>query len=269
VEIGERLLEAFRNLMDSAIAMVPKLLVGLVLLVAALIVAKVIERSLRFILAKVRFDQLIGKAGIDQAFVRLGIRQELTIVIPRLVYFLVLLLLAQTAVEALGLTAIAQAIDAFFSYLPNIVAAMLLVLLGGTVGQFAGQTVSQSAESAGLDFAPALGRAVSATILFVCAMMAIAQLRIDTEIVRIVTSVVLGGAALAFGLSFGLGTREVIRNIAAGFYVRKLIEVGKPVTIAEQQGTVVAITATHAVLERDGEATMLPNQSFFEQISRQ
>lgn len=121
--------------------------------------------------------------------------------IPRLVYFLVLMLLAQTAVEALGLVAIGNAIDSFFGYLPNIVAAMLLLLLGSTVGQFAGQTVAQSAESSGLDFAPALGRFVSAAILFVCAMMAIAQLKIDTEIVRIVTTLVLGGAALAFGLS--------------------------------------------------------------------
>lgn len=146
---------------------------------------------------------------------------------------------------------------------------MLLLLLGSTVGQFAGQTVAQSAESAGLDFAPALGRFVSAAILFVCAMMAIGQLKIDTEIVRIVTSLVLGGAALAFGLSFGLGTRDIIRNIAAGFYVRKVLEVGKAVEVDGKRGTLVAITATHTVLEADGRETLLPNGQFFDHVAKQ
>lgn len=129
-------------------------------------------------------------------------------------------LLAKTASDALGLVAISNAIGAFFDYLPNIVAALLLLILGSTVGQFAGQTVTQSAESSGIDFAPALGKLVSGLIFFVVAMMAIAQLKIDTEMVRIVTSFILGGAALAFGLSFGLGTRDVIRGMVAGFYVR-------------------------------------------------
>ena len=112
----------------------------------------------------------------------------------------------------------------------------MLLILGSTVGQFAGETVAQSAASSGVEFAPTLGKMVSGIILFVCAMMAIAQLKIDTDIIRIVTSFVLGGAALAFGLSFGLGTRDVVRNVAAGFYARKILAVGKPMEIAGQQG---------------------------------
>jgi small-conductance mechanosensitive channel len=200
---------------------------------------------------------------------RLGIRQELTIQIPRLVYFLVLLLFAKTAVDALGLIAISGAIGAFFAYLPNIFAALVLLILGSTVGQFAGQTVSQSAASSGIEFAPALGKLVSGLILFVCAMMAIAQLKIDTEIVRIVTSFVLGGAALAFGLAFGLGTRDVIRNLAAGFYARKVLRVGGTLEMAGQQGVLRAITATHVVLESEGRETTISNETFLDQITRQ
>jgi len=269
VEIQEKLVGAFLNLFDSVVSAVPKILVGILLVAGAFLVASLVERTLRFVLTKVRFDQLVGRAGIDQAFQRLGIRQELTLVIPRLVYFLVLMLLAQTAVDALGLTAISHAIESFFAYLPNIVAAMLLLLLGSTVGQFAGQTVAHSAESSGLDFGPALGRLVSSAILFVCAMMAIAQLKIDTEIVRIVTSIVLGGVALAFGLAFGMGTRDVIRNISAGFYTRKLLQVGAPVEIKGEKGLLIAVTATHTVLDKEGQETMIPNSQFLDEISRQ
>lgn len=265
----DKLIQAFTNLADSIVAAVPKVAVGILMAVAALLVAKVIEAVLRSVLTRVGFDALAGKVGIDKALERLGIRQQLTTLLPRLTYFLVLLLLAQTAVDALGLSAISGAIAAFFAYLPNIAAALLLLILGSAVGQFAGQTVAQSAQSSGLDFAPALGKLVSGVILFVCAMMAIAQLKIDTDIVRIVTSFVLGGAALAFGLSFGLGTRDIVRNVAAGFYARKVLQIGNPIDIAGQQGILTAITPTHVILAKEGEETLVANSTLLDHVAKQ
>ena len=242
---------------------------AIVFVIASLVIAKGVEKVLRYTLAKVRFDALVGKTGVDQAFQRLGIRQQLTELIPRFFYFLILLMLAKTGVDALGLVAISDAIGAFFAYLPNIVAALLLLVLGSSVGQFAGRTVTQSAESAGIEFAPALGRLVSSLILFVCAMMAIAQLKIDTDIVRIVISFILGAAALAFGLSFGLGSRDVVRNLTAGFYLRKFLLIGKNVEIAGHQGLLKAVTATHVILEWQGKETAISNETFLHQITRQ
>jgi small-conductance mechanosensitive channel len=243
--------------------------VGVALLLVALLAAKFIERSLRYLLTKVAFDSLVGKVGIHRALQQLGIRQQLTWLLPRLVYFLVLLLLIKTAVDALGLVAISDAIGAFFAYLPNLVAALLLLVLGSAIGQVAGQTVAQSAETAGIEFAAALGQLVSGLIVFVTAMMAIGQLRIDTEIVRIVTALVLGGAALAFGLSFGLGTRTIVRNVAAGFYARKLFAIGEPLEVAGHKGVLKSITATHVVLSSDGQETVVPNDTFLSQAAKQ
>lgn len=265
----EKLGQAFINLMDSVIAAVPKITMAIVFVIAAVLIAKAVEKVLRYMLAKVRFDALVGKTGIDQALQRLGIRQQLTVLIPRFTYFLILLMLAKTGVDALGLVAISDAIGAFFAYLPNIVAALLLLVLGSSVGQFAGRTVTQSAESSGIEFAPALGRLVSSLILFVCAMMAIAQLKIDTDIVRIVISFILGGAALAFGLSFGLGSREIVQNLTAGFYLRKILLVGRNVEVAGEQGVLKAVTATHVILESQGKELAIANQTLLHQITRQ
>ncbi len=265
----EKLLASFGNLVSSVIAATPKVVVGILLIVVGLAVAKLVEVVLRMILMRVRFDTLIEKAGVDKALQRIGLRQQLNLFIPRLVYFLIIFLLAKTASDALGLVAISNAIGAFFEYLPNIVAALLLLILGSTVGQFAGQMVTQSAESSGIDFASSLGKLVSGLILFVVAMMAIAQLKIDTEMVRIVTSFILGGAAVAFGLSFGLGTRDIIRNMVAGFYARKFLEVGKNLEVAGHRGVLRAVTATHTILESDGQDISVSNSTFLDQVSKQ
>jgi small-conductance mechanosensitive channel len=265
----EKLQQAFQGLLDSTIAAAPKVSVGLLLVVAGLLAAKLIEVVLRFILTRIRFDSLMERAGIDKALQRVGVRQQLNSFIPRLVYFLVIFVLAKTACDALGLVAISDAIGAFFGYLPNIVAALLLMILGTSIAQFASETVTEAARNSGLDFAPALGKLVSGLIVFVVAMMAIAQLKIDTNIVRIVTSFILGGAALAFGIAFGFGTRDVVRQIAAGFYIRKHLEIGKQVQIAGERGTLKGITATHTLLENENQEISVANATFLDQIARQ
>jgi hypothetical protein len=129
--------------------------------------------------------------------------------------------------------------------------------------------VTQAAENSKLDSAPALGRLVSALIIFLVAMMAIGQLKIDTEMVRIVTSFVLGAAALGFGLAFGLGTWDIVKNLVTGFYTRRLLSVGKSLTIAGQSGVLTAIGPTHAVLFNEGREIFVANAKFLEQTSTQ
>jgi hypothetical protein len=264
-----RLFEAFEGLASSIVGAAPKVALGILLVILGLVVAKLVELALRTLLVRIRFDSAVERIGIDQAIHRIGIRQKLSIAIPRLVYFLVVLLLAKTASDALGLLAVSNAIGTFFAYLPNIIAALLLVIIGSTIGQFAGQMVTQAAEDAGIDFAPSLGKAVSAIIVFIVAMMALGQLKIDTQMIRIVTCFVLGAGALAFGLSFGLGTRDIVRNLVIGFYARKVLIIGRQLEIAGHSGEVTAITATHTILTDNDRDLLVANATFLEQIGEQ
>jgi len=267
--VEKKLLDSFAALGNSIASAIPKIAIGILLIIVGLIFAKLIEAALRTMLIRVRFDSLMEKAGFTKAFKRIGLSQQLSLLLPKLAYFLIVLLLAKTASDAVGLIAISNAIGAFFGYLPNILAALLLLILGTTVGQFTGQMVTQAAESSGLDSAPALGRLVSALIIFLVGMMAIGQLKIDTEMVRIVTSIVLGAAALGFGIAFGLGTWEVVQNIVTGFYARKVLATGKLLTIAGQSGILSAITPTHAVLSSEGTEIFVANARFLEHTSTQ
>ena len=104
-------------------------------------------------LIRLRFDDLIRKTGVSSVLKRIGLNQHLSVFLPRLTYLLVLILLAKTVSDALRLTTISNTLGAFFAYLPNIVAALLLLILGTTTGQLAGRMVRQAAESSGIDSA--------------------------------------------------------------------------------------------------------------------
>jgi small-conductance mechanosensitive channel len=224
---------------------------------------------LRVILVRIKFDRIVERVGVDKMLQRVGTRQQLNHFIPRLVYFLLLLLFARTASDALELTAISGAPGSLFGYLPNLVAAMLVLLIGTAAGQFAGNMVTQAASESGIDFAAALGRVVSALIFFVVGVMAVTQLKIETEIIRIVATIVLAGMALAFGLSFGLGSREMTRNIIAGFYARRVFSVGHPIEVAGQDGTLEAITPAHARIRSEDGPITLANAQLMDEVTLQ
>jgi hypothetical protein len=88
--------------------------VGIVLLLFSVLIAKVIEKLLRVLFVRVRLDNLVQQAGLDKTLSRIGIRQKLDFFIPRLIYYLILCLLAKTLADMLGLVAISDALGAFF-----------------------------------------------------------------------------------------------------------------------------------------------------------
>lgn len=264
--IVEQLEALYRNAVASGIRAIPHVVAGIAVILVMAFAAKVVERVFRSLLVRLRFDALLQQAGIDKTLHRLGLRESINVVLPRLVYFLLLSLVARIGADLLGLQAVSDAFAAFFGYLPNIVAAVLLLVIGSAASQFAGQTVTAAAREANVDFASSLGSLVSVLILFVIGIMALAQLRIETDIIRVVTVCSLSGLALAFGLSFGLGTRDITRDIMAGFYVRKVLRPGDVIEVDGQRGTLRAITSTQTVLDADDRTIAVANSRLLRQV---
>lgn len=259
--IKTQMVETYHNLVGDLIGAAPKIISGLILVLLAWLVAKVVEKVVRVLMVRAKFDSVLGRVGIDTALQQIGLRQSLSAVVPRVFYFLLLFLFARSLADTLGLNAISDAIGSFLAFVPNIVAALLILLVGAALGRFAGSAVARSAEGSGLEFGPALGQALSGVVLFVAVIMAVTQLRIDTEIVRLVTAFSMAGAALAFGLCFGLGSRSLVTNILAGFYVKRLFEPGSEVEVDGRRGVVTAVSTTSTILEHEGRELVIANQT--------
>ncbi len=269
MNMRDQLMATWDGFLQSLVEWTPRVVVGILLFVVAFIVAKLIERLLRVVLKGVRLDALLATAGLDKSLRQIGLRQSIEVLVPKVVYYLLLILFARTGSDALGLVSISSAIGTFMGYLPNVIAAIFIVLLGSAAAQFASRAVAEAAENAGIEFASSLGSIVSAVLLFVIGIMAVGQLQIDTEIVRLVTAALLAGLALAFGLSFGLGSRDITRGIIAGFYARKTFQMGEPLEIRGETGTLMAITPLQTLLEKDGKVIAVANTVFLEEVVKQ
>ena len=261
--LSEQLWTAYRDLVEMITRGVPRAVAGVMVAIGLVLLAKLLTRVAALACRRLRVDSLSGTLGLTGLLARIGVTDPASVWLPRLVYVALLMLFAQTAATVLGLTPIADSIRTFFGYLPNVVAA-IAVLLGGTAAaDFAGRAVRRAAENSGIDLAGTLGGVASALVLFVAGIMALAQLHIDTEMIRVVTICALSGIALAFGLSLGLGSRDVTRNMIAGFYARKLLRPGDTVSVGEHTGTLVMITPTQTVIQVPSQADVAVSNGVF------
>lgn len=261
--------DVLQSLSDALAGFVPRFFTALVVVVVGVLLAKLAARTIRTAFDRFRIDAGLERIGVTGLLEKIGLREKPGRLLARLVYWLLVLLFVQSAALAVGLDAISDAIDAFFGYLPNLVAAVLVLMIGAMVARFVGDLITRAAGDSGVEFAPTLGRAASTLILFVVAVMAVSQLRIDTELIKSVVLVLLGGFALAIALSFGLGTREITRNIVAGYYAKKLFVIGEEVEIGGERGVLIGVTALQVLLERDDRTITVPNKTFLEEAVRQ
>lgn len=263
------LTSVLESLTDAIAGVVPKLLTGLGILLIGWLLAKASSRAISTAFDKLKINDLLQKMGFADTLKRLGLQDSPGDLLSRLTYFLIMILFVQSAAQTVGLDAVSGAIAAFFSYLPNLVAGLLVLLVGMAIAQFASGAVTRSARNSGVEFAPVLGRIVSALIIFVVGLMAVTELEIDTEVIRSVVLVMLSGCALALALAFGLGARDITRNLVAGYYARKIFQPGERIEINGRSGTLAGIAPVHALVEEDGRLTTIPNSVFIDEAVRQ
>lgn len=261
-------LQVLQQLGNGAVTFAPRLITAVILTLIGWAIASILRFVLAQFMQRVHADAALERVGLMDSFRRLGVNEPMRQVVPAVLFWLTLLIFLQSAAQMVGLAQIAAGISGFFAFLPNLFSALVVVVLGNALGQFLGRAVTGYARESGVAFAHSLGSAIAGFTLFVVVIVALGQLHVDTRILNILTIVIFSGAALAFGLTFGLGTRDTTRNLVAGFYARRLFGAGQRLEVAGQRGTLRAISATQALLEDDGHTIAVPNTAFLEQVVR-
>jgi len=136
-------------------------------------------------------------------------------------------------------------------YLPDVLVAVLMLIVGRAVATLAGSLL-------GAGLARATGRTrrevtvvLRSAIMVVVVLLALNQLGVNTQLLTLAFTALLLCAAIAMALLIGLGARHVAAEVAAGRYLRRILSEGDHVLGGEVEGTVVALHA--ATTEMDGE----------------
>lgn len=196
----------------------PQLAAAAGILIAGAAIAKMIERGTESALKKVGFDRWMEDGGVSEALERTGAGLRASIVIAKLVFWTVMVLVILLVADALGLPVVSALFVELIGYIPNVIVAVIILVLGLVLGEFVKDITLASAGA--VEGVTTLAQAAKGVIVVLAIFMALEQLEIAEDIVLVAFISVMGATALATGIAFGLGGRDVAADVISHWYQR-------------------------------------------------
>ena len=219
--------DALQNALSKFLGYIPQLIGAVVILIVGYLVAKLLQAVVDRVLRSIGFDRWMERGGIKQFFDQAQTRETPASVLGRLVFWFVMIIAIVMATDALGIPQVSTVLAQLVAYIPSIIAAILILILAALLANFLSSVV-RGATGSGL-----LANIARYAIIVYAVFAALTELGIAVELTAPTFLIVLGAVALAAAIAFGIGGREIARDILERAYGRIGGEQRKPVQETE------------------------------------
>jgi hypothetical protein len=203
------LLESWRKIASFG----PDLLQLIIILILGFIIAWLLKLVVRYLLTLIKFDVLSYRMGMSSVLRKASIERTPTEVVGLVIYWCALFLFFLIALGTLNLSATDNLIISIFAYIPRFVIAVFVFLLGYFLSRFLNRAALIGLVNAQVRSARLVASLFQILIIIFFSAMAIEQLGIARGIVVATFSISFGGVVLALAIAFGLGGKEMAKDI--------------------------------------------------------
>ena len=215
---GDAVMVSVTEALQNFLGFLPALIGAILILVLGWIIsgflANLIERGLKMI----GFEHAANSTGINGFIARGGSGWTASKVVAEIVKWFIRLVAIQAAAQILGMERISEIINAILLWLPNLVVALVIVVVGALIAGFVSGIVRASTGEMGLGNPDLLAGVARYAIIAFAVVAAVDQLGIAETVVNTLFVMTIGALALAFGLAFGLGGQQVAAQMTQGWY---------------------------------------------------
>ena len=204
---------SLQNLWYGFVNFVPNLVGAQVVLIVSLIVAAGLGMLVEIIFEAIQLDSFLGKLGLKPYFERAGLKLRAAYFLGRLVYWFLIIAFLLAVSDSLGLYALSGFLASVLNYLPNVIAAVLIMLAAVVLATFLRRTVVASVMGAKLSAPHFLGSLTWWSIVIFGVLTALTQLNIAASIIQTIVTGFIAMLALAGGLAFGLGGKDYAHHL--------------------------------------------------------
>jgi hypothetical protein len=215
------ILEPLRGFLNQIGAFLPRLVLVAAVLFAGWLLAKAFRFSVVKALRAVNFHVLTERSGIDGFLQQGGTDKDTTDLVGWLAYAGVLLAAAVVAGNSLGLAQVTDLLVQVLWYLPRLLVAALVLIIGSYFARFAGNAVDRYCQGAGIADGGMLGRGAQYVVMVFVILLAIDHLKIGDGLIQETFLILLTGIVIALGLAFGLGGRRRAAELIERWFPRE------------------------------------------------
>lgn len=215
---GEAIMTSLAGALAVLLAAIPRIFGFLIILLIGWIIAGLLARAVAALLRAVRFNDLALRSGFSGFVQQMGVRTDASGVLAGVVMWSVRLITLIVAFDALGLPAVSQVLQQLLLWLPNLVVALVILVVGGLAANALGDLVRGATAQAGFSNPSLLATIARVAVWSFAIVVAVNQVGIATTLVNTLFFGLVGALALALGISFGLGGRETAAEIVRNWY---------------------------------------------------
>jgi hypothetical protein len=250
----QALADSFNNAWAQTAGVAPKIVAMVVVIVIGYFVSRLVGKAISALAEKIGLQTAADQSGLAESMHRVGLQRNVPAIIGTIVFWLLMCVFLMAAFNILGLQAVTEAMQTIVNYIPKLLVATVVIVVGLLLASFLRGVVATSTDRVGLSYAEYLANGCYYVFALLTFIAAFNQLGLQFELLENLILIAFGALAVGFGLSFGLGGRDVMAGILAGYYIRQRLHAGDHVTIGHLEGTVreVGPVATIVETEEDG-----------------
>ena len=214
---GDAVFLSLSNALNSFLVAIPLVIGALIIILVGWLIAGVLARLTTEVLRRVGADRLFAEHG-GRVYGDRSRDFKPSVVGGELVKWLVRLIFLVAAANVLGLTQVSELLNDVLLWIPNLIVAAIILLVAPLLARFVRSTIEVGAGEMGFTNASLLGRIAEIAIVAFAVIIAINQIGIAANLVNALFFGIVAALALAFGLAFGLGGRDVAAQLTQSWY---------------------------------------------------
>ncbi len=194
--------EILLQLWSQILLFIPSIISVTIILLIGWVVGWIVAKVAKILLKKFRVDEYIARGG-KPIF-------KLSSILPVIFSWFIYLAFIQSAVEVLGISALVTLLGYIISFLPGLVGAIIVTIVGYAIAEYARQQVEES----GITYSGMLGKVLFFFIIYIAIAMALPLIRIDSTLINNILLIVVGSFGIGLAIALGLGLKETVANMA-------------------------------------------------------
>lgn len=199
---------------------IPRVVGFVIILIIGWLISSLLAGAVVALLRAVRFNDMSARSGLTGFVQRMGVRTDASGVMANIVKWFVRLITLVVAFDALGLPAVSSVLQDFLLWIPNLVVALVILVIAGLAANALGDLVRGATAQAGFTNPDLLSTITRMAIWVFAVVIAANQVGIASTLVNTLFMGTVGALALAFGLAFGLGGRDLASRLLDDWYDR-------------------------------------------------
>jgi hypothetical protein len=217
-EWSAALMSSLTTALGLLFSAVPKVLGFALILLLGWLIASLVEKGVAALLRTIHFNDLSERSGLAEFVRKMGAGTDSSGMIGAVTKWFIRLIALVVAFDALGLPAVSDVLRQLLLWLPNVVVALVVLVVGGLAARALRNLVRGAAAEGGLGNRKFLAQVAHTLVWAFAIVVAVNQIGIATDLVNTLFMAVVGAVALALALAFGLGGRETASRIVHRWY---------------------------------------------------